>query len=65
MSPRSATQKNLFLTSTLQNRFCNAGPVSKHSFNKGMEQFDLAEASYTILIIALSAFSLITSLCGI
>ena len=65
MSPHCATGKNLFLTSTLQSRFCNAGPVSKHSFNKGLEQFDLAEALYTILIFVLSAFLVITGLCGI
>ena len=65
MSPQSDTEKNLFLTSTLQNRFCNAGPVSKHLFNEGLGKFDLAEASYTILTFVLSAFSLITCLCGI
>ena len=65
MSPHSATGKILFLTSTLQSRFCNVGPVSKHSFNEGLEQFDLAEASYTVCIFVLSPFSLPTDFCGI
>ena len=60
MSPHSATGKNMFLTSTLHSRFCNVGPVSKHLFTEVLEQFDLAEASYTIRIFVLSAFSLIT-----
>ena len=65
MSPHSAIGKNLFHTRTLRSRFCNAGPVSKHLFNEGLEQFDLAKASYTIRIFVLSAFSVITGLCGI
>ena len=48
MSPYSATGKNLFLASTLQRGFCNAGPVSKHSFNEGLEQFDSAEALFSL-----------------
>ena len=65
MSPHSATGKNLLLATTLHSRFCNAAPVSKHSFNEGMEQLDLAEASYTFHTFVLSKSSLITGFSGI
>ena len=65
MPPHSSTENNWFLKTTLRSRFCNAGPVSKHSFNEGLEQFDLTEASETICIFVLFAFTLISGLCRI
>ena len=55
---------NRFRTSISQIRFCNGGPTSRHSFNEGLCSPALADASYTIRCLVVSASSLTTILCG-
>ena len=64
-SPVIGTSFKRHRISTFQSVFCNAGPISKHSFIKGLAFVGLADAPYTIrsLVVPVNCFT--TGLCGI
>ena len=63
-SPARSTGCDLALTRMSHSRFCSGGPGWRQSFRDGSLIFSLAEASYTIWSLVLSASFLLTPLCG-